>query len=84
VELAQPLAPAHCEEGEQSPTSYPNDVTYMRANHLNHNLWTCSQVLRGLFMWLYKRRELSASGGEGSRQRSEESEQRHREREKKE
>lgn len=35
--------PAEC-----SPTSSPNDVTSMRASHLNHNLWPCSQMLRGL------------------------------------
>lgn len=81
VEQSQPLAPAHCRDGERCPTSCPNDVAYTRASHLNHNLWPCSQMLRGFFMWLHKRRELLEWGGEGSRERSEESEQRHSEKE---
>lgn len=65
---ALPLAPSHCRAAEWSSTSSPNDVTCMRASHLNHNLWPCSQMLRGLFMCLCKRRMLSKLGEE-SRER---------------
>lgn len=81
VGLPWPLAPSPCRAGECSPSSSPNDVTYMRTSYLNHNLWTCSQMLRGVFMWLYKRRMLYKLG-KVSRERPGEDEPRHRERRK--
>lgn len=81
VGLPWPMAPPHSRAGEWSPTCSPNDVTCMRTSHLNHNLWLCSQILRGLFMWLYKRRMLY-EWGEESKERAGEGEPRHRERRK--
>lgn len=63
------LTTSHCRDGEESPTSSPNDVAYIRASLLKHNLWPSSQMLRGLFMWLCKRRGLLEWGGNEQRHR---------------